>query len=81
MNEALLVFLPTDLLLPLLGARRRRRYALVRVVELLVISLLLALGLFEQPLFAPLLVALLPLAMIAFLLKRDEPVTQEAENP
>jgi hypothetical protein len=59
-NEAALVFWPTDFLLVVLGPTRRRAYARVRVLALLIISFALAVGIFRQPLFVPLLIPLLP---------------------
>jgi hypothetical protein len=65
-NENLFVFVPLDLALPFLSADGRRRYARVRVAGLLLVSALAAAGVFRQPLWTPLLCALLPLAIIAF---------------
>ncbi len=64
-NEALLAFWPADLLLPALRPAARRGYARVRVGVTLLLGLLLAVGLLEQPLLAALLLplgAFLPLA-------------------
>lgn len=61
-NEAALVFWPSDFLLALFGEARRKRYALVRVLALLVVSFALAVGIFRQPLFVPLLIPLVPMA-------------------
>jgi hypothetical protein len=63
-NEALLVFLPTDLVLPFLSERRLRRYARFRVTMLVVVSVLAAVGLLHQPLFTLILVPFLPLAAV-----------------
>jgi hypothetical protein len=65
-NENLFVFVPLDIALPFLAVDRRRRYARVRVAGLFLVSALAALGLFHQPLWTPLLCALIPLAIIAF---------------
>ncbi len=65
-NEAMLLFVPTDVLLPVLSPGRRRRYAQVRVAMIAVVSLLCAIGIFAQPLWVPALVAFLPLALLAF---------------
>jgi hypothetical protein len=63
-NEALLVFWPTDLLLMILGPRWRRRYVWLRVAWLGVAALLWAAGVLIQPIGAALLIPLLPLAMM-----------------
>jgi hypothetical protein len=65
-NEAMLLFVPTDVVLPFLAPGRRRRYAQVRVGMVVLVSLLGVIGVFKQPLFVPALVAFLPLALIAF---------------
>jgi hypothetical protein len=65
-NEAVLVMMPFDVLLPLLAVSRRRRYARWRVAGLLAVSALVALGVFHQPLWVPILSAILPLAIVAF---------------
>jgi hypothetical protein len=65
-NENVLVFVPLDIVLPFLSLARRRRYARVRVAGLLLASALCAIGLLHQPLWIPILSALLPLAIIAF---------------
>ena len=63
-NEALLLFWPTDLLLPWLAGRGRTGYSRLRLSSVLVVSGLAALGLLAQPLFAP---ALIPLAVFSVL--------------
>ncbi|MDY0003421.1 MAG: DUF4105 domain-containing protein [Polyangia bacterium] len=65
-NEALLVFWPTDLLLPILGLPARRRYSRIRLSALGLIALGLLTGLLRQPLGAPLLLPGLPIALAAF---------------
>ena len=60
-NEVMLVFVPTDIALPFLGARRRMRYAQVRVALLMVVSILRAVGLFLQPLWILVLCVFMPL--------------------
>jgi hypothetical protein len=65
-NEALFLFLPTDIALFFLKDRWLRLYARARLGMVLVISLLCAVGLFRQPLWIPLLSAFLPLALLAF---------------
>jgi hypothetical protein len=65
-NEAVLVALPLDLVLPLLGTAGRRRYALGRLAGLALVSLLAAIGVLHQPLWPLVLVVALPMATIAF---------------
>jgi hypothetical protein len=76
-NEALLLFVPTDVALWWLSPEKRRRYARVRVGMVVVVSLLTAVGLFKQPLWVPSLVAFLPLVLNAFDVpgRRREPAT------
>lgn len=64
-NEAVLVFVPLDFALLFLGPRRRLLYAQIRVALLVLFSLLLAVGVFVQPLWVPLFWPLIPLASIA----------------
>jgi hypothetical protein len=65
-NEAVFVMMPLDLALPVLPVALRRRYARVRVAILLGVSLLAAVGLFHQPLWIPILAAIVPLSIVAF---------------
>lgn len=65
-NEAVFVLMPFDLALPFLAPGWRRRYARIRVVGLLLVSALVALGVLHQPLWIPILTAIMPLAIIAF---------------
>jgi hypothetical protein len=51
----------------ILTGARRRRYAQVRVVALLAVSIALAIGVLRQPLFVPLLIPLIPCALVAWL--------------
>jgi hypothetical protein len=62
-NETCLVLLPLDVLVLVLPAERRRRYARARLVMLAVIAVLALVGVIEQPLFAPLLWPAIPLAV------------------
>lgn len=64
-NEALLVFLPTDLALPFLSERRLRAYARFRVGMLVLVSVLAAVGLLQQPLWALILLPFGPLAAVS----------------
>jgi len=63
-NEAVLVFWPTDILFAALSGERRRRYATVRVLSLLVVSAALATGIFRQPIFVALLIPLVPAVLV-----------------
>lgn len=65
-NESCLVFLPTDLLVLFLSPIRRRLYARGRVAMLGAIALLWLVGVFRQPLAAPLLWPLIPMAVVGF---------------
>lgn len=65
-NEVVFVLMPFDLALPFLGVARRRQYAQARVVLLLAVSALCAIGVFHQPLWIPILTAIAPLAIIGF---------------
>jgi len=63
-NEAVLVVVPLDVVLPFLGAARRRRYALARLGVLALVSLLAAVGVFHQPLWIWIVAVALPMAAI-----------------
>jgi hypothetical protein len=65
-NEAALVLVPLDLVLPFLPAPRRLAYARARVAGLLFVSALAAVGILHQPLWIPILSAMMPLALVAF---------------
>jgi hypothetical protein len=62
-NEICLVLLPLDVLVLMLRPQRRRRYARARLGMLAAIAVLMLVGVFEQPLFAPLLWPAIPLAV------------------
>lgn len=64
-NEAVLVLMPFDLALPFLSADNRRRYARLRVAGLLLVSALCAIGVLRQPLWIPILTAIMPLAILS----------------
>jgi hypothetical protein len=66
-NESCLVFLPIDLIVPFLGAELARKYARGRVAMLAVIAGLLIVNVFHQPLWAPLLWPLIPMAVVGFM--------------
>ncbi|MBI5489284.1 MAG: DUF4105 domain-containing protein [Deltaproteobacteria bacterium] len=78
LNELLLVFLPLDLALPFLRPAEQRHYARVRVALLAAVSALAAVGVFVQPLWAALLVAFAPMAVLAFLPGRPAPAAPPA---
>jgi hypothetical protein len=78
-NETCLVWLSFDLLLVVLPADRRRLYARGRIAMLGAIAALWLVGVFHQPLLAPLLWPAIPLAVAGFW--RDPPVrTGDAGN-
>ncbi len=64
-NEALLVFLPVDAALPFLSVLWRTRYAAARAGLLVLVSLLLAVGLFRQPLWLLIPMPLLTMLLVA----------------
>ena len=70
-NEAVFVMMPFDAALPFLGDARRRIYARGRVVGLLAVSALVAIGVFHQPLWVPILSAIMPLATLAWATPRQ----------
>ena len=76
-NEAVFVFVPFDIALVVLAQERRTRYARVRVALLALVSLLLAVGAFRQPLWIPILVAFVPLMILA----RPHEVVARRDNP
>ncbi|MDY0001960.1 MAG: DUF4105 domain-containing protein [Polyangia bacterium] len=63
-NEALLVFLPTDVLLFWLAGPRLRLYLRLRLAGLALVAILLVSGIFVQPLAAALLLPALPLLLL-----------------
>jgi hypothetical protein len=65
-NESCLVFLPTDILVLFLSPARRRTYARFRVKMLVAVALLWLFGILRQPLLAPILWPLIPLAVVGF---------------
>jgi hypothetical protein len=78
-NELCLVLFPFDLLLLILPAERRRRYARGRVVMLGAILVLSVIGVLKQPLLAPLLWPAIPLAVTGFWPVRQARVGQAGE--
>jgi hypothetical protein len=65
-NEVLFVLVPLDVMIPWLSPERRVRYAQLRVLGLLLVSALCAIGVLHQPLWVPILTAIMPMALIAF---------------
>ena len=65
-NEVLCVLVPLDVMMPWLSQEWRVRYARLRLVGLLLVSALCAIGVLHQPLWIPILTAIMPLAVIAF---------------
>ena len=76
-NELLLVFMPWDLVLVVAGPERRRRYARARAAELVLVSLLRAVGLLRQPIW--LLVAMPLGVMLLVATSRPAPAVRAAE--
>lgn len=64
-NEMVFVFTPIDLVLVAWKTDRVRKYARVRVGLLALVSLLLAIGVFVQPLWVPIAVVFVPMAVLA----------------
>jgi hypothetical protein len=77
-NEALLMFIPLDLALFFLGERARQRYARIRVAMIVGVTLLVAVGIFRQPLWAPALFGFLPMLALAFDWPRRRSAAQSA---
>jgi NADH-quinone oxidoreductase subunit K len=79
-NELLLVFVPYDVVLPFLREAVRRQYARARIALLAAVSLFAAVGVFHQPLWAPILVVFAPMAVLAFLPVRSEETERTAHG-
>jgi uncharacterized protein DUF4105 len=79
-NEICLVLFPFDLLLLVLPAERRRRYARGRLAMLGAILVLSVIGVLRQPLLAPLLWPAIPLAVTGFWPVRPARVGQAGET-
>ena len=65
-TEMFFIFVPFDFALPFFRGRVVKGYARFRVAMLLLVSLLLAVGVFKQPLLVPVLWPLIPCAVVAF---------------
>jgi len=79
-NEACLLFWPTDAALPFLTADRRKKYARIRVGGVVLVSFLLVVGLFRQPLWMPILLAFVPLFTMSRLWELIPQVAARAEE-
>ena len=66
-NETVLVWFPFDAVVTFLPERRAKLYAKARLVMLALVFLLHVVGVLLQPLVAPMLWPLVPLAVVAFL--------------
>jgi len=69
--------------LPFLREAVRRQYARARIALLAAVSLFAAVGVFVQPLWAPILAVFAPMAVLAFLPVReapDKPATDPAAS-
>lgn len=75
-NEALFLFVPLDVMLPIWKGARRRRYAEIRGGMIVWVSILCAIGIFKQPLWNPILCAFVPHALIAWI----EPMLAESRE-
>jgi len=80
-NEALLLFWPTDAALPFLPAQKLRGYARIRILSVVMVSALTAVGLFRQPLFAPLLLPLAVFGVLSWPLVTRKGSARSARNP
>lgn len=66
-NEAVFLFVPFDVMLPILRGDSRRKYAQVRAGMVVWASILCAVGIFKQPLWIPIVCAFVPHALIAWI--------------
>ncbi len=64
-NEAVFLYVPFDVLLPILRGESRRQYAQVRAGMVVWAAILCAVGVFKQPLWIPILCAFVPHALVA----------------
>ena len=64
-NEALLLFFPADIALPFLSPRKLVRYARLRLAIVTLALLLVAVGLFTQPLWGMAMTPLFPLLVVS----------------
>ena len=79
-NEALLVLLPADFAIGFLGTTWLRRYLRFRVINLLLVSLLLAAGVFIQPLHTVLLIPFLVLGALLVPVRGTSPLSPGDEH-
>ena len=81
-NEVILVWFPLDAVILALPAAWKVKYAKARVAMLAVVGVLMLIGVLRQPLWAPMLWPLIPMATVAFaaslhgLIRRQPPVTR-----
>ncbi|HTJ42044.1 MAG TPA: DUF4105 domain-containing protein [Kofleriaceae bacterium] len=66
-NEAIFLFVPFDVLLPILKKEPRRKYAQIRAGMVVWASIFCAVGIFKQPLWIPIVCAFVPHALIAWI--------------
>jgi hypothetical protein len=66
-NEAIFLFVPFDLVLPILRGEPRRKYAQIRAGMVVWASIFCAVGIFKQPLWIPILCAFVPHALVAWI--------------
>jgi hypothetical protein len=64
-NEAIFLYVPFDIVMPFLSARRLQQYARVRLGMVIVVSLVRAVGIFLQPLWVPIVIAFVIFGLIA----------------
>jgi len=70
-NETCLLWFPLDIAILFLSPARKVQYAKFRVGMIAVFALLLLINVLHQPLWAPLLWPLIPMATVAFMKKRE----------
>jgi hypothetical protein len=66
-NESCLLLFPFDLAVLFLSPERRVKYARARVASLVLFAALMIINVFHQPLWAPLLWPLIPMAVVGFM--------------
>ena len=66
-NEAIFLFMPFDVLLPILRGEARRKFAQIRAGMVVWASIFCAVGIFKQPLWIPIICAFVPHALVAWI--------------
>jgi hypothetical protein len=66
LNETILVWFPIDIAILFLSPEHKVKYARGRVAMLALIAVLMLINVLHQPLWAPLLWPLIPMATVAF---------------